>query len=352
MLKKELSIKIDYLSIVFDSLKADELIRRLLGLPLVYFMIQKAKVKHKDYTNLYQFGTVKVYEDRKLKDGTNEVGCYLVLSGQGCDDYYSFLQAGNNTYNNFFDYCIQIAGKDNFHLTRLDIAIDDKNNIPYFTVEQIKRKCLKDEFVSKSKSYRFSESSFDDDTAKTVYIGDGKSNISYRFYEKDREQAGKYNFNYAEMGNWIRAELQLRDEIAHSFAMMMCETFEELGNLAFDLLSSSLRFVNKDKTQSNKSRWKTCRFWERYLGAVKPLKLEIEKPSSSLQDTQKWLMEGGTLSAVKAFLFLKKYNALEDLKDVQEMMNRAGYSVTLKQKLVSHLYRIERTELVPMVNKI
>ena len=49
MLKKELSIKIDYLSIVFDSLKADELIRRLLGLPLVYFMIQKAKVKHKDY---------------------------------------------------------------------------------------------------------------------------------------------------------------------------------------------------------------------------------------------------------------------------------------------------------------
>lgn len=219
-------------------------------------------------------------------------------------------------------------------------------------MEQIKRKCLKDEFVSKSKSYRFSESSFDDDTAKTVYIGDGKSNISYRFYEKDKEQAGKYNFNYAEMGNWIRAELQLRDEIAHSFAMMMCETFEELGNLAFDLLSSSLRFVNKDKTQSNKSRWKTCRFWERYLGAVKPLKLEIEKPSSSLQDTQKWLMEGGTLSAVKAFLFLEKYNALEDLKDVQEMMNRAGYSVTLKQKLVSHLYRIERTELVPMVNKI
>ena len=165
-----------------------------------------------------------------------------MLSGQGCDDYYSFLQAGNNTYNNFFDYCIQIAGKGNFHLTRLDIAIDDKNNIPYFTVEQIKRKCLKDEFVSKSKSYRFSESSFDDDTAKTVYIGDGKSNISYRFYEKDKEQAGKYNFNYAEMGNWIRAELQLHDEIAHSFAIMMCETFEELGNLAFDLLSSSLRF--------------------------------------------------------------------------------------------------------------
>ncbi|MEG0315168.1 MAG: hypothetical protein RR646_07920 [Erysipelotrichaceae bacterium] len=54
-------------------------------------------------------------------------------------------------------------------------------------------------------------------------------------------------------------------------------------------------------------------------------------------------MEGGTLSAVKAFLFLEKYEALGSLKDVQEMMNGAGYSITLKQKLVSHLYRIERT---------
>ncbi|MEG0823642.1 MAG: hypothetical protein RSG07_03965 [Erysipelotrichaceae bacterium] len=59
MSKKELSIKIDYLSMVFNTLKADELIRKVLGLPLDYFMIQKAKVKHKDYTNLYQFGTIK-----------------------------------------------------------------------------------------------------------------------------------------------------------------------------------------------------------------------------------------------------------------------------------------------------
>lgn len=189
MLKKELSIKIDYLSSVFDSIKADELIRRLLGLPLDYFMIQKAKVKHKDYTNLYQFGTIKVYGDRQSKDGTSEPRCYLVLSGQGCDDYYSFLQTSKHTYSDFFSACLRIVGRGNFHLTRLDIAIDDRNDIPYFTVEQIKRKCLKDEFVSKSKSYRFSESSFDEDTAKTVYIGDGKSNISYRFYDKDKEQA-------------------------------------------------------------------------------------------------------------------------------------------------------------------
>lgn len=99
---------------------------------------------------------------------------------------------------------------------------------------------MRNEYVSKSKSYRFAESSFDDSTAKTVYIGDGKSNLSYRFYDKDKEQAGKHQLLYDKMANWKRTELQLRDEMAHSFAMLMCETFEELGKLAFDLLSSSL----------------------------------------------------------------------------------------------------------------
>lgn len=92
MLKKELSIKIDYLSIIFDTLKAGELIRKILGLPLEYFQIQKAKIKHKDYTSPYQFGAIKVYVDIKTKENTFETGCYLVLSGQGCADYGSFLQ--------------------------------------------------------------------------------------------------------------------------------------------------------------------------------------------------------------------------------------------------------------------
>ena len=69
MVKKELSIKIDYLSIIFETLCADEFIRKVLGLPLGYFMIQNARVKHKDYASLYQFGTIKVYGDRILKDG-------------------------------------------------------------------------------------------------------------------------------------------------------------------------------------------------------------------------------------------------------------------------------------------
>ena len=46
----------------------------------------------------------------------------------------------------------------------------------------------KEEFISNSEGYHFDESKFDDfDTAKTVYIGAGKSGLSYRFYDRIRK---------------------------------------------------------------------------------------------------------------------------------------------------------------------
>ncbi|WP_432490665.1 replication initiation factor domain-containing protein, partial [Flavonifractor plautii] len=75
-----------------------------------------------------------------------------------------------------------------------------------------------------SEGYHFDESKFDDfDTAKTVYIGAGKSGLSYRFYDKDKEVCSKHNKTLEEVGSWKRTEMQLRDDKAHAFAM----TFKE-----------------------------------------------------------------------------------------------------------------------------
>ena len=51
----------------------------------------------------------------------------------------------------------------------------------------------------------------------------------------------------------------------------------ELGELAFGLLANNLRFVVPNRNESNKSRWKTCRFWGTLLGAVEVLKLQSTK---------------------------------------------------------------------------
>lgn len=136
---------------MFETLEAEELIRHVLGLPFELFHKQGARIKHQDFTCLYQFGTIKVYGDKISQSNTHSSGCYLVLSGSGCDGYYNYLQTTSHSYGFFFAQCNRKAGKGNFHFIRLDIAIDDKNEVPYFTIRQIKNKCLKEEFVSKSR---------------------------------------------------------------------------------------------------------------------------------------------------------------------------------------------------------
>ena len=274
-----------------------------------------------------------------------------MLSGTGCSQVNHFLEMDNETFGQFF-WHLERSFKDSFHLTRLDIAIDDKNEVPYFTPEQLKRKCEKEEFIANSNSYRFVESYYSEkSTAKTVYIGTGSSNLSYRFYDKDKEISLKYNEPLDDIGSWKRTEMQLRNNKAHSFAMLFKDYPLDLGKLAFNLLGSNLRFVIPNNGESNKSRWKTCQFWERFLGAVELLKFDFKKPQSTLLETQKWLREGGVLSAVKAFSFLKENQALDELEPLELMIKRTRYSQNLCNKIVEHLNLINRQDLIPLVYK-
>ena len=78
-----------------------------------------------------------------------------------------------------------------------------------------------------------------------------------------------------EVGSWKRTEMQ-PDDKAHAFAMTFKDRPLELGELAFGL-SNNLRFVVPNRNESNKSRWKTCRFWR---GAVGVLKVTVSRNGS------------------------------------------------------------------------
>jgi len=274
----------------------------ILGLPTDIFNVYPASVKFKTYQARWQIGDIYVSGDaRKTEDNPQGLGCYLVMTGRGCDDIFRILDSRNYTFGDMFKHCERRYGLDNFHFTRLDIAIDDKNEKPFFTIEQIKKKCEKEEFTLN------------------------------------------------EVGSWKRTEMQLRDDKAHVFAMTFKDRPLELGKLAFGLLANNLRFVVPNRNESNKSRWKTCRFWERFLGAVEVLKLQVPKQQNSLEETQQWLTEGGVISAVKSFYFLEEHDALGGLERVGTMLDKARYSTSLSSKLTAHLQRINRTDLIPYI---
>jgi len=348
--RNNLSVKIDYLTIIFEKMNADTLISEVLRIPIDYFSVQEATVRYKNYTKLYQFGEIKVYGDSEATDKNRYgLGCFLVLGGKGCDELYSWLERANKSYRDFFKELYQVIDTNDLHLTRVDLAIDDKNYPPYFTMEQIKKKCSKGDFISSCKSYEIIESSFLDSTAKTIYIGKGKSNLSFRFYDKDKEQSLNLNTPYNPLNSWKRTEMQLRDDTANSFIKLLIRSDKTLGKLTFDFLSSNVRFLVRDKNQKNKSRWKTCEFWIRYLGAVEQVTLENVEKESSLLDTQKWLEVGGSIPAIVAFQLLEKYQALGDLKKIETMMSKARFSPKLSNKIVSHLHDNGREDLISLV---
>lgn len=125
----------------------------ILNLPTDIFNVYPASVKFKTYQARWQIGDIYVSGDaRKTEDNPQGLGCYLVMTGRGCDDIFRILDSRNYTFGDMFRRCERRYGLDNFHFTRLDIAIDDKNEKPFFTIEQIKKKCEKEEFISISGS--------------------------------------------------------------------------------------------------------------------------------------------------------------------------------------------------------
>ena len=225
--REELRVSIDYLSMVVDNLSALDFITYVLQLPADFFQVRNGRVQHMSYTKLYHCGKLQIFGDVPPSvENPKGLGCYLSLTGGGCREFFNIycheLWEGNlsaRNYGIFFTSCNQRQRPDyrgyeylSYHVTRLDIAIDDFNQPPFFTPQQLYLKCKKGEFVSASRTFGGRDKGTPEDCmGKTLYIGDGGSN---------------------------------------------------------------LRFVVPDKNRTNKSRLKTCRFRERFLGAIEPLRID------------------------------------------------------------------------------
>ena len=115
-------------------------------MPEDIFITYPAKVAFKTYQTRWQLGDIYISDNAKpTEDNPEGLGCYLVITGRGCDDIFNILDSHNRTFGHMFHQCVRWFGTE-FHFTKLDIAIDDRNEVPFFTPAQIRKK------------YNFSES--------------------------------------------------------------------------------------------------------------------------------------------------------------------------------------------------
>nr|OTP14463.1 hypothetical protein A5888_002564 [Enterococcus sp. 9E7_DIV0242] len=257
--------------------------------------------------------------------------------------YEQLLQAMNMTWRLFFrrlfTYCDSF-----FDVKRLDVALDDRNIIPYFTVKQLIRKCEQGMFYSNRRKHDIYESGFQGTRrSRTLYIGKRKSDLMFRIYDKDMETASEKRVAVEEIGSWKRLEMEFKRMLAHNLVKMIAYEENSLEELIRGIVKEELTFYT-DSTC--KTIWQP---WERYLGKISPIKIPRVYEVTGLLNTEQWLIHGGGLAGVKAFQFLAENSALGHLQDLEQVKEETELSRSLAKKIADHLTEIKRTDLLPKI---
>lgn len=302
---------IDYLRIRFETHDVEQIISKVLLLKIEYMSQQDTRFY--GYKGLYAFDLIKVmYSEEEDSRGT-----LIELSGQGCRQFEALLEAQGRTWFDFLDCCELHKGR----ATRLDLAINDY--VRLLDLPKLFDKIQADECITRFLVFDHQGGGKivgGQIEGITIYIGSRKSDFYLCFYEKDYEQAKKYNVSPKAIEVKNRYEIRLKDERARAGIAGLRQT-KSAKNIALGILSGHLRFVDKDKNK-DKSEWKTNKDWEHFLGEVNKIKLVTKSSKDFYVKTREWLRKY-CMSTVK---MIKTADRLLNRNDFYQMLKEAELS--------------------------
>ena len=302
-LAESIEVQFDWVSLTFPDLTSKQVIADVLRLQETLFL--ERPTSQNFYTremafagekNIYiqDFAPVKNPETQAVDQ---KFGTTLYLTGKGTRLFEKALLEQNMNWRDFFEKARLYRG----HLTRLDIAINDKwgllNMNDLVTAVQEKR------FWSKSKSYAV-HGNVDDGWT----VDFGKSPFVIRAYDKHKEQANKgYDTDVKN-----RVELELHQDKAEYVLDEWLNNDEKLVNITFDILYTYLWFTNS-KIEDQQLKSDTVRdeieatvepmpAWSLLTALGKKMKFVREPKKQSVDRIEKWVLQ----SVVPSLAVLKK----------------------------------------------
>ena len=232
----------DWLTFTTKIHSVDDIIN-ILGLSAVTF--QQLDKGMNGYPFCLHFGGISI-----CYGGREDMGVCCCMSGQGCRSFETY---GNGDYESLFDCIIENYSEDSekrqMNLSRLDVAYDDFDGL--LDINTIAMEVLAQNYVSRFAKWSVTQSS----EGCSVGIGSMRSDIYIRIYDKKAERKRD------DIDHWVRCELQLRGANAIGFAKLggdICKNY-------FDVLNNYVRFVTPSTTDSNKRRWQTAEWWDKFL---------------------------------------------------------------------------------------
>ena len=220
--------------------------------------------------------------------------------------------------------------RDNGHVTRIDIAIDDIG-CKYFSTDDVCRLYQNTQIVSKFRNMRnVVESEVSGrKTGHTVYFGSRTSDIFLRVYDKQLERNRKLSATGTHVDNpWVRWELELKNDRAVSVSKMLTSGIP-LGAVSVGVLGHYMRMIELDDI--NRSRCSTYPVWADFMDGVSSLKITVPKYEKTMDEKKTWIKRQvmPTLAAV----ILADGGSLEFVEDNLEnglnRMNKSLYKMAM-----------------------
>lgn len=264
------------------------------------------------YKNRVMFDGISIHYNHNQKNADYPL---IEFTGQGCRDFETY------TDGNWWRLFEMALDTENYHVTRLDVAFDDHDGI--FDIRNMVMKTLNREYVSKTHKAQIVDSITREVDSWSLQFGVRQSDMYCRVYDKARERG------YTDDRYWIRCETVFKDEYALNFIRNKLP----LGEKYCGILKNYLRFVEPNKSDSNKRRWKTSKFWDKFLGNCNKVKLYTPKTVDY------------NLSRIGRYVFHQAGNSVDTyikcvgLTQFLEELRLRGQSLNVHQKRIINEYK-------------
>lgn len=192
-------------------------------------------------------------------------GVWVEMSGQGCRNFETYSSI---SFTELFKIILSNEDSGDYHTTRLDVAYDDfKRIIP---LRKLSKQILDVHFVSKFNPKSCTVMQAAGRQGITCDLGSRKSDLKFRVYDKAFER-GYFEEIEKDGFSWTRWEAQLRDDRASSFMRYSLDS--GVGRVFKGVVSNYFRTIDVNKSDSNKRRWKTSKWFLDFIGDVEKISL-------------------------------------------------------------------------------
>lgn len=314
---------IDWISFTVKQFEGKEatakrVIEDVLGLNFELFQLMMGGY---GYKRQYFHNNVKVY-----CDGREDMGVHVLISGRGV----RYMEATKGfDWKEFFYMLINWF---NAKVTRIDIALDETEGI--LDLDVMEQKMKNGEVISRWKSCR-PVAQYNILTGEseglTLYFGHKQSDIMCRFYDKKAQEKERYIGNGMELpDHWVRCELQLKDDRAQNFVTIYSDTNsqKDIGVYVCEILNNYIHVTDKD-SDTNRSRWKNCEMWDRFLNTSEKLTLTTKPMEKRVEDLYAWVKQ-----SVSPSLFVLFKAAYGDIDFFHELIKEGSHRLSKKHMLM------------------